>query len=104
MIIPGTTPEHEFELPIDTALLKSVKVIYGQRDKELFYRRTEDCVLDGKFLRVQLTQEETFLFDSNWMAQVIIRALTHNDEALSTEEPITIPVAKCHDKNKEVLK
>lgn len=104
MIIPGTTPQHEFELDIDTALLKTVKVIYSQNDETIFCKRAEDCDLDGNIIRVKLTQEETFLVDSKYMVKILIRALTHSGDALSMEKPLTVTPAKCLDKDKEVLK
>ena len=103
MIIPGTTPSHEFELDIDTALLKEVKVIYSQNDEPIFCKRAKDCNFDGNIIRIKLTQEETFLVDCRYMVQIQIRALTHNGDALSMEKPLTITAAKCLDKDKEVL-
>ena len=103
MIIPGTTPIHEFELPIDTALLKEVKVIYAQNDEMIFCKRAKDCSLNGNVIRIKLTQEDTFLVDCNKMVQVWIRALTHNGDSLAMEDPITITAKKCFDSDKEVL-
>ena len=102
MIFPGTTPLHEFELPIDTSLLKEVKVIYAQNDNEIFCKRAKDCNFDGNFIRIKLTQEETFLVDCSKMVQFQIRAITKSGDALETEV-MTITAAKCLDKDKEVL-
>lgn len=102
MIFPGTTPLHEFELPIDTALLKEVKVIYSQNDKEIFCKRAKDCNFDGNVIRIRLTQEETFLVDCRMMVQMQIRALTHSGDALETDI-MTVTAAKCLDRDKEVL-
>lgn len=104
MIIPGTTPKHEFELDIDTALLKEIKVIYSQNDETIFCKRAKDCQFDGNFIRIKLTQEETFLVDSNHVVKIQIRALTHSGDALSLDKPLTVSAAKCLDKDKEVLK
>ena len=102
MIFPGTTPLHEFELPIDTALLKEVKVIYAQNDNVIFCKRAKDCNFDGNFIRIKLTQAETFLIDCRKMVQMQIRALTHSGDALETEV-MAITAAKCLDRDKEVL-
>ena len=103
MIIPGTTPTHEIELPIDTALLKEVKVIYSQGDKMVFCKRLKDCSLEGNTIRIKLTQEDTFLIDCDKMVQIWIRALTKNGDALAMDEPITVTAKKCFDSEKEVL-
>lgn len=95
-MIRGTTPTHTFELPFDTALLKEVKVIYSQDDKQIFCKRAKDCELDGCFVRLRLTQEETFMLDCKKQVQIQIRVLTLNDDALATDV-ITVSVKKCLD-------
>lgn len=103
VLIPGTTPLHEFEIPVDTALLKEVKIIYAQNDEQIFSKKATDCNFDGHFIRVKLTQEETFSVDCRYVVQIQIRALTHSGDVLGTEEPILVSAAKCLDKEKEVL-
>lgn len=103
MIVPGTTPLHEFELSIDTALLKEVKVIYSQNDAMIFCKRAKDCSFDGNFIRIKLTQEDTFLVDCRKMVQIQIRALTHSGDVLTNEEPIVVTAQKCLDTDREVL-
>jgi hypothetical protein len=92
----GTTPTHEFEVDIDTAFIKTVKITYSQNDEEILVKRTEDCTLEGNKITTKLTQEDTFLFDCNELVQIQIRGLTHDGEALATDLMVTT-VRKCLD-------
>lgn len=92
----GTTPTHTFEVNIDTSLIKEVKIIYCQRDKEILVKRTEDCNIGDKEISTRLSQEDTFLFDGNTFATVQLRVLTQGDDALISD-PIIVSVGKCLD-------
>ena len=97
----GTTPTHTFEVNIDTSLIKEVKIIYCQRDREILVKRTDECTLGDNEISTKLSQEDTFLFDDNTFATVQLRVLTIDEEALITD-PIMVSVGKCLDE--EVLK
>ena len=84
-MIRGTTPTHKFELPFDTAMLKEIKIIYGQDDNVLFAKRLSDCDLDGNMVSVTLAQEDTLQFNSEKLVQIQIRALTINGDAPATK-------------------
>lgn len=95
-VIRGTTPTHLFTLSIDTSDLKCVRIIYAQDDKVVFVKQTSDCVLDGKTVKVTLTQEETLKFDCKKDVQIQIRALTYSGEAMACPVMKTT-VGKCLD-------
>lgn len=95
-MIRGTTPTHTFTLPFDSSLIREVKIIYAQSDKQIFCKKTGDCILSGDTIRTTLTQEETFLFDCKKLVQIQVRVLTLAGEVLSTEE-MTTTVEKCLD-------
>lgn len=95
----GTTPTHTFHLPFDTSLVRSVRVIYLQRQLGNALRLTKEtdaCALDGAAIRVTLTQEDTLLFDSRLPVEIQLRVLTHTGQALSSK-PIAVDVGECLD-------
>jgi hypothetical protein len=95
-MIRGSTPTHTFDIPIDTSLIKEVKIIYAQADKQVFCKRTGDCVFDGTKIKTTLTQEETFMFDCTKMVQIQLRVLTL-DGKVPPIEVIEVIVKKCLD-------
>lgn len=92
----GTTPTHIFNVSIDTTLIKEVKIIYSQRDKEVLSKRIGDCTIEKGVIKVRLSQEDTFLFEGNTVVTIQIRVLTTGGDALISE-PIMISVGKCLD-------
>ena len=100
-MIRGTTPTHIFTLPVETALLSELKIIYAQDDNILFCKKANNCEMTKNTASVTLTQDETFSFDCKKPVQIQVRALTVAGVSLSS--PIMlISVEKCLDE--EVLK
>lgn len=95
-MIRGTTPIHIFTLSVDASTLKAIRVIYAQDDDVLFVKELPDITIDGAKIKLKLTQEETFKFNDHKYVQIQIRALTEDDDVVST--PImTTTVEKCLD-------
>ena len=95
-MIRGTTPTHIYTLPVETAILKELKIIYAQADNILFEKVAAHCEMTENTASVTLTQEETFLFDCKKPVQIQVRALTVAGVALAS--PIMlIDVQKCLD-------
>ena len=92
----GTTPTHTFNIPIDTSLIKEVKITYSQKDKEILVKRTNDCTIDKGTITTRLSQEDTFLFESNNIVTIQLRVLTLGGDAMIAD-PIMIAVGKCLD-------
>ena len=59
----GTTPTHRFRIPLDTSLLEKARIVYKQKKAEVLRKETDQITFDGNTISVDLTQEETFLFD-----------------------------------------
>ena len=97
----GTTPTHTFLLPFDSSNIKALEITYAQHDSILITKRLDDCVLDGKVVAIELTQEETFQFDISTPIQIQLRVLNHTDQAYATKIYMT-SISKSL--SKEVLK
>lgn len=81
----GTTPTHLFTLPFDTALIKSIKITYAHNKIPVLIKQTEDCTLEDHTVTVRLTQEETLLFENNWVVEVQLRVLMNNGDAIRSK-------------------
>lgn len=92
----GTTPTHTFQLPVDADTLKQVKIIYVQCGKQVLAKYKKDCTSEGKTVRVTLSQEETFMFECCYPAQVLVRALTA-DGLAPASKPMPFTVEPIYD-------
>lgn len=92
----GTTPTHMFNVPIDTSIIKEIKITYSQRDEEVLVKRTEDCTISEGLITTKLSQEDTFRFEGNMIVTIQMRILTLGGDALIAE-PIMMAVGKCLD-------
>ena len=81
----GTTPTHTFLLPFDSSNIKTLELTYAQDDIVRITKGLDDCTLEGDVVAVELSQEETFLFDTMTPIQMQLRVLTHTDQAYATE-------------------
>lgn len=92
IVIRGTTPEHEFDLPYPKELVESLRVTYGQKGKVIFTKRWGDCKITDDKIIVSLSQEETFLFSAQHHIQIEIRLKLTDGKVVRTEEPIVLRV------------
>lgn len=97
----GTTPTHTFTLPFAADNVSDALIVYAQSDEEILRKTVSQCNMEGNTLSVDLTQEETFLFDCGKKVQIQVRVLTTVGKALASNI-ITTDVAKCL--SNEVLK
>ena len=81
----GTTPTHTFTLPIDTSVVKSVRITYRQNRKVVLTKETEDVAMEGNQISVKLTQEETLAFDGSTGAEIQVRVLSFSKDALASD-------------------
>lgn len=81
----GTTPSFSFTLPFDTSVVEKAKVIFKQDNRIVLEKYNEQCTLDGNTIHVKLTQEETYLFESDKYAKMQLRVLTTGGDALASE-------------------
>lgn len=92
IIIRGTTPKHDFELPYPIELIEEIRVIYGQNEKAKFVKTKGDCTFNENFFSVSLSQEETFLFIPKKNLHIEIRIKLVDGQVITSEEPIVLRV------------
>lgn len=80
----GTTPTHIFTLPFDAELVKTAQVSYAQFGKVVLQKNMEDCALQEKQIRVELTQEETQMFRSTGWVYIQLKILTTDGKLLAS--------------------
>ena len=79
----ATTPTHIFALPFDTSQLKEIRVTYAQGGETILSKTEADCTLNGKEIRIQLTQEETLLFKPE-RVYIQLRVLTTDGNVMAS--------------------
>lgn len=84
-MIRGTTPTHIFNLPIETNLLKEIRITYVQGDTEIFTKTEADCVLETAAIKVTLTQQETLEFDHTKLVSIQVKVLTATGDVLISQ-------------------
>lgn len=82
-MIRGTTPTHIFNLKIDTATVKEVRITYAQCSKVILEKTEKDVTMEGKAIRLKLTQEETLLFREDFSVQLQLKILTTDNVVLA---------------------
>jgi hypothetical protein len=95
-MLQGTTPIDIFTLPCDTSTLIKIKVTYTQDDQVILTKTKDECELDGKQVKVKLTQEDTFKFDATKHYKVQIRAVTVKGDVVGSI-PKTSAMVVCLD-------
>ena len=99
-MIRGTTPTHIFNLPIDTSIIKEVRITYVQYAKVVVEKTERDVTMEGQTIRFKLTQEETLSLSMSTPVRVQLKVLTTDNTVLAS--PIRdIPVGDIL--NEEVL-
>lgn len=81
----GTTPTHQFEVPIDVNTISTVEVTYCQNRQVILQLDTPRCTLKENMISVTLTQKETFLFNPNVNVEIQIRVVDANRGTLSSD-------------------
>ena len=80
----GTTPTLTFRLPFEVDLLSNAKVTFSQGGNVILEKKLCDCDASQNLLSVTLSQEETFLFECDSVAQVQLRCVTPTGEAFAS--------------------
>ena len=84
IIVPGTTPVHEWFIPFQEKDIKSLLISYGQNDLELFVKEKKDCTFSENTVSVQLTQKETLQFLNGTKAQAQLNVVNTNGDRFTT--------------------
>ena len=83
----ATTPTHTFELPFDYSQFVSKLLLTYKQNGNIVLEKTEkDITFNGNIVEVELTQEETNLFNGDEIVKIQLRVLTLGNEALASEE------------------
>lgn len=62
-MIRGTTPTITIEVDQDCTAFELLEVTFSQADEVILTKKINDCAIDGNNITVNLTEEETLLFD-----------------------------------------
>lgn len=76
MIIRGTTPKIEFDLPFSAEELKEVELTIAQKREVLYTKYKKDMEFNGYTGSVRLSQEETLAINENVAIQLQVRIMT----------------------------
>lgn len=99
-MIRGTTPTHIFNLSIETDTIKAVRITYEQFSKVVLEKTESDVTMEGKAIKLKLTQEETLRFRNGYAVSFQMKILT-NDGVVMACPVKTISVEEIL--NEEVL-
>ena len=95
-MLRGTTPTHNFDVDIDTAIIKELKITYSQKDIEVLSKKMRDCTILQNRIVTRLSQEDTFLFECNQVVNIQMRVLTTSGDVLISEI-MRMSVGRCLD-------
>lgn len=101
IIIRGTTPIHEFELPYPQEYIKDARVSYCQSGTAIITKTLADCRLQNSALLIDLTQEDTLMLSPSKKVEIEIRVQFTDNKVARNEELIELRVVDTI--NKEVL-
>ena len=81
----GTTPELVFNLPFNTSIIKKLYVTFKDRNRNVVLEKTEtDCTIKDNTVKLELSQEDTLMFEKRTKARVQLRVKTTDDKALKS--------------------
>lgn len=85
-MIRGTTPTLKFKLPFDTELLAEAWVTFTQLGHTVVDKTLADLEKEGDTLVLQLTQDETLMFQHEELVEIQIRARLTDDTAVASQK------------------
>jgi hypothetical protein len=85
ILIRGTTPTIEIELPFSADLLAEAFVTIAQHRIVVIDKSLKDCEVNGNVLTLRLTQKETLLMDGDCISEIQIRGRTVTGDAVASE-------------------
>lgn len=99
-MINGTTPRHVFNLPVEAESIEEIRITYSQNNKVLLAKKKKDCEISGKKVKCYLSQQETFIFSSEYPVVIQMRIKFTDGQVIASKE-IEVPVERVL--NREVL-
>ena len=85
MIIRGTTPTVEYELPFDTSILSEAFVTFSQGGETVIEKEIGDCILTDNLLSVKLSQEDTLKLVTKKIVEIQVRMKTADGDVVSSD-------------------
>ena len=85
-----------FTLPSDVTDVTKVKITFRQGGRLILEKYLPDCTHTGNVLKVNLTQEDTFLFTHSARVEVQLRVQVPGG-SVRTSDVYTFEVAECLD-------
>ena len=84
-MMQGTTPTHTYILPIATSDIAALRITYKQNKDIVLEKEKTDVKLSGNTISLDLTQEETLMFDENIVARIQIHGRTKAGKAFASK-------------------
>jgi len=87
-MIRGTTPINAFTLPFEAdGNVKDLRITYKQDDNVILEKSLADCTFDGADIILNLSQEETLLFNDEKIIKIQVK-IKCADENILVSDPI----------------
>lgn len=81
-MIPGATPTHTFTVPVDTNIIKALRITYSQGNSVVLQKTHEQCkMMDGEII-CKLSQEDTLAFSDSGTVRVQLKIKTDSGDVL----------------------
>lgn len=84
-MIRATTPEHSFNLNTDASELSKIQITYTQDGVTKLTKTKSDLTIDGTWVSLTLTQEETKLFKADDDIELQIRYKTESGKVMASK-------------------
>lgn len=82
----GTTPTLLFKFSFDLQLAKEWRIVFYQDEETNFVKTQADCIVDeNQVIYIKLTQAETLAFDVNKYLKIQAKALTNDNNVISSD-------------------
>lgn len=72
-MIRGTTPTLNFTLPFECSTITVCSIAFAQDETVVLEKTLTDCRMNGRVLSVELTEDETLLFDCKKTLEIQVR-------------------------------
>ncbi len=84
-MIRGTTPIVKCTLPFDVSILSYAYFTMAQNGRNIINKKINCDGLEGTEIKIHLSQEETLKLKQNAQAEIQIRGVTRDGEAIASD-------------------
>ena len=81
----GTSPIITCEFPFDVSTLSYAYFTIAQNERIMLNKKIECEGLEGRQIKIHLTQEETLKLKENLQAEAQVRGITRDGEAIASD-------------------